>query len=67
MAGKTKITLKTKIKGYGKKKGPGCFSIKVGDVKLTEANRNKLDHLIDDAEDVTLIIEVVQEKLPGME
>ena len=67
MAAKTKITLKTKIKGYSKKKGPGCFGIKVGDVKLTEAHRNKLDHLIDDADDVTLIIEVAQEKLPGFE
>ena len=67
MAAKMRITLKTKIKGYGKKKGPGCFSIKVGDVKLNEANRNRLDHLIDDADDVTLTIELDQEKLPGMD
>ena len=66
MAGKTRISLKTKVKGYSKKKGPGCFSIKVGDVKLSEDQRNKLDHLIDDAEDIRLIIELDQEKLPGM-
>ena len=67
MAAKTKITLDSVIKGYAKKKGRGCFSIKVGDVKLTEAKRNKLDGLIDDAEKVKLTIEPVQEQLPGME
>ena len=64
---KTRIALQTKITGYAKKKGPGCFSIKVGDVKLTEGQRNKLDGLIDEADAVKLIIELEQEKLPGME
>lgn len=61
---KIRISLKTKVKGYSKKKGKGCFSIKVGDVKLTEAHRNKLDGLIDGAEDINLIIELEEEKLP---
>lgn len=63
----TKITIDTTITRYSKKKGPGCFSLGIGDVKLTEAQRNQLDDLIDDADKVKLIIEPVQEKLPGME
>jgi len=64
---KTTIILNSVIKGYAKKKGPGCFSIKVGDVKLTEAKRNKLDSMIDNADKVKLTIEPIQENLPGME
>lgn len=62
-----KIKVDTTVKGYSKKKGPGCFSIKVGDVKLTENQRNKLDSLIDDAARIKLTIEPVQENLPGLE
>jgi len=36
----------------------------LGDVKLTEAKRNKLDDLIDNADKVKLTIEPVQEDLP---
>ena len=64
---KMKISLKTKIKSYTKKKGKGLFGISIGNVKLIEAHRNSLDHLIDDADEVTLTIELAQEKLPGME
>lgn len=64
---KTQIRVTTSITGYGKKKGKGLFSLKVGTVKLTEAQRNKLDGLIDDADDVKLTIELEQEKLPGMD
>jgi len=64
---KTKIVVDTKVTRYTKKKGEGCFSIGIGDVKLTEGQRNKLDGLIDDAEKVKLTIEALQEKLPGME
>ena len=64
---KTKIELDSVIKGYAKKKGRGCFSIKVGDVKLSEGVRNKLDNWIDNAEKVKLTIEPVQENLPTME
>ena len=66
MAKVSGIKLETTIKGYTKKKGPGCFSIKVGDVKLTENTRNILEGLIDDTEKVTLTIKPVQEKLPGL-
>ncbi|MFB0523941.1 MAG: hypothetical protein ACETVZ_00245 [Phycisphaerae bacterium] len=61
---KTKIIVNTTVKRCTKKKG--CFSIAIGDVKLTEGQRNELDGLIDDAEQVKLTIEVEQEKLPGM-
>lgn len=64
---KTKITIDTTVTRYTKKKGPGCFSLGLGDVKLTEAQRNKLDDLIDDSEKIKLIIEPIQERLPGME
>jgi len=64
---KTKITIDTTIKRYTKKKGPGCFSLGLGDVKLSEEQRNKLDDLIDDAEIIKLTIEPVQKNLPGME
>lgn len=64
---KTKITIDTTITRYTKKKGPGCFSLGLGDVKLSEEQRNKLDDLIDDADKVKLIIEPIQGKLPGME
>lgn len=63
MSKPSKITLQTTINGYAKKKGPGCFSIKVGDVKLTENIRNKLDGLIDDNEKVILTIEPIQGQL----
>jgi len=64
---KTKITIDTTVTRYTKKKGKGCFSLGLGDVKLSETQRNQLDDLIDDADKVKLIIEPVQEKLPGME
>jgi len=67
MAGKVKVTVTTTINGYSKKKGKGCFGIKVGDVKLSEGVRNKLDSWIDNAEKVKLTIEPVQENLPTME
>lgn len=66
MAG-MKITVNTTIRAYGKKKGKGLFSLGLGDVKLTEDVRNKLDGMIDNAEKVKLTIELVQEKLPTME
>lgn len=62
-----KITIKTVITRYAKKKGPGCFSIGLGDVKLTEEQRNQLDDMIDNSEEIKLSIELVQAKLPGME
>lgn len=64
---KTKITIDTTVTRYTKKKGKGCFSLGLGDVKLSEGQRNQLDDLIDDADKVKLIIEPVQGKLPGME
>ena len=64
---KTKITIDTTVTRYTKKKGKGCFSLGLGDVKLSEDQRNKLDDLIDDADKVKLIIEPIQQKLPGME
>ena len=66
MAG-IKITVNTTIRAYGKKKGKGVFSLGLGDVKLTEDVRNKLDSMIDNAEKVKLVIEPIQEKLPTME
>ena len=63
---KTTISVDTTITRYTKKKGKNCFSLGLGDVKLTEAKRNKLDGLIDNADKVKLIIEPVQENLPGM-
>lgn len=63
---KTKITIDTVIKRYTKKKGPGCFSLGLGDMKLSENQRNKLDEFIDDATTVKLTIEPLQENLPGM-
>ena len=64
---KTKITVDTTVTRYSKKKGKGCFSLGLGDVKLTEGQRNKLDGLIDNGEKVKLTIEQEQEHLPGME
>ena len=64
---KVKVTITTTINGYSKKKGKGCFGIKVGDVKLSEGVRNHLDTWIDNAEKVKLTIETVQENLPTME
>jgi len=64
---KTSIRVTTSITGYGKKKGKGLFSLKLGTVKLTEAQRNKLDPLIDNADTVKLTIDCDQENLPGME
>lgn len=64
---KTKIVIDTTVTRYTKKKGPGCFSLGLGDVKLSEDQRNKLDDMIDDIEKVKLTIEPIQEKLPGME
>lgn len=64
---KTKITVDTTVTRYTKKKGPGCFSLGIGDVKLSESQRNKLDDIIDMAEQVKLTIEAVQENFPGME
>jgi len=61
---KVKITVNTTIKRYGKKKGPGCFSIGLGDIKLSEDQRNKLDNIIDNADNVKLTIEPEQEDLP---
>ena len=62
-----KITVNTTISRYAKKKGKGCFSLGLGDVKLTEDVRNKLDSMIDNAEKVKLVIEPIQENLPTME
>ena len=62
--GKTKIRVITSITGYSKKKGKGVFGLKVGNVKLTEAQRNKLDPLIDNGDTVILNIETEQEGLP---
>lgn len=64
---KTKIVVDTNITRYTKKKGKGCFSLGLGDVKLTEDVRNKLDSLIDNTEKVKLTIEPIQENLPTME
>ena len=64
---KTKIVIDTTIKRYSKKKGPGCFTLGLGDVKLSEGQRNQLDNIIDDAAQIKLTIEPVQERLPGME
>lgn len=64
---KTKITLNTTISRYAKKKGKGLFSLGIGDVKLTEGVRNKLDSWIDNADKVKLTIEPIQENLPTME
>jgi len=64
---KIQIRVVTEVTRYTKKKGKGCFSLGLGDVKLSESQRNKLDGLIDNAEQVKLVIEPVQEKLPGME
>ena len=66
MAG-IKITVNTTIRAYGKKKGKGVFSLGLGDVKLSTDVRNKLDGMIDNAEKVKLVIESIQEKLPGLE
>ena len=62
----TKIRVVTSIKGYSKKKGKGNFGMTVGTVKLTVDQRNKLDPLIDNADNVTLTIETEQKNLPGM-
>jgi len=62
-----KITIDTTITRYTKKKGKNCFSLGLGDVKLTEAKRNKLDDLIDNADKVKLTIEPFQENLPGID
>lgn len=67
MTAKMKVTVTTTINGYSKKKGKGCFGIKIGDVKLSEGVRNKLDNWIDNVEKVKLTIEPVQENLPTME
>jgi hypothetical protein len=66
MAGKTKIRVITTIKGYSKKKGRGLFGISVGNVKLTEGQRNKLDVIIDNADTVVMNIETEQENLPNI-
>lgn len=63
---KTKIRVTTSITGYSKKKGKGNFGLKVGSVKLTESQRNKLDPLIDNGDTVVLTIEIEQENLPGL-
>ena len=64
---KIRISIETTITSYAKKKGKDRFSLGLGIVKLTESQRNQLDPLIDDVEKVRLIIERVQEKLPGTE
>lgn len=64
---KNKITVDTTVKRYTKKKGKGCFSLGLGDVKLSENQRNKLDDLIDNTIPVKLSIEAIQENLPGMD
>jgi len=64
---KAKVTVNTTINGYSKKKGKGCFGIKLGDVKLSEDVRNKLDSWIDNTEKVKLTFELVQENLPTMQ
>ena len=64
---KTKITVNTTINRYAKKKGKGLFSLGLGDVKLTEGVRNKLDGWIDNVEKVKLTIEPIQENLPTLE
>jgi len=61
---KTSIRVTTSITGYSKKKGKGNFGLKIGTVKLTEGQRNKLDPLIDNADTVKLTIETEQENLP---
>lgn len=63
---KTQIRVVTEITGYAKKKGKGCYRLKYGDVKLTETQIKKLDYLIDNVEKVSLVLEPVQENLPGM-
>jgi len=63
---KTKIRVTTSITGYSKKKGKGNFGLKIGSLKLTEAQRNKLDPIIDNGDTVVLTIETEQENLPGM-
>lgn len=64
---KTQIRVVTEVTGYAKKKGKGCYRLKYGDVKLTEAQIKKLDYLIDNVEKVNLVLEPMQEKLPGFE
>lgn len=63
---KTKIRVTTSITGYSKKKGKGNFGLKIGSLKLTEAQRNKLDPIIDNGDTVVLTIETEQENLPGL-
>jgi len=63
---KTSIRVTTSITGYSKKKGKGNFGLKIGSLKLTEAQRNKLDPIIDNGDTVILTIETEQENLPGM-
>ena len=64
---KTQIRVVTEVTGYAKKKGKGCYHLKYGDVKLTEAQIKKLDFLIDNGEKVKVVMEPVQENLPTME
>lgn len=64
---KTQIRVVTKVTGYAKKKGKGCYHLKYGDVKLTEAQIKKLDFLIDNDVEIKLVMEPVQENLPGMD
>lgn len=64
MSKANKIVVETTVKRCTKKKG--CFSIGIGDVKITEDQRNRFDEMIDDAEAVKLTIEPLQQKLPGM-
>ena len=59
-----KIRVITSITGYSKKKGKGLFSLKVGNMKLTETQRNRLDPLIDNGDTVILNIETEQKGLP---
>jgi len=64
---KTQIRVVTEVTGYAKKKGKGCYHLKYGDVKLTEAQIKQLDYLIDNGEKVKVVMEPVQENLPGMD
>lgn len=64
---KTRISIETTITSYAKKKGKDRFSLGLGIVKLTGSQRNQLDPIIDDVSKVKLIIEPIQENLPGME
>jgi len=59
-----KIATKGKIKEV--KMGPKGTSVKLGDLKFTTGQGEKLGDLAADGEEVKVTIEPVQENLPGV-